>query len=324
MEKKTEIPKNRLPWIDNLRMFAIVSVVLFHVMNYWFDLSIPMSKGLNTLIIGFNMPVFFVVSGYVAANKFFSINSYKDLWRLGCNAFVRMLLPTIFFTLLLLPLGITSGLMNHYWFMHSLFRLYAILAIASYIVYLLPIRSMAVKVILLSLLSFALSFLLGNYTVEFVLYFISGMLMRHYKLMDRISIGGGIGVLVITLFLFHFTKEYNSFYQIKAKDLLLHDQLPWLSRQCCGMGFSITLFYVFYNWINKENVLTQIGAMTLGIYLIHAYLIESFIPHFADVHYHSDHWWGWLLLWAITIGLITLCYLLIRDSLEKGLRNIIN
>lgn len=311
METQLTKSKTRLYWIDNLRFFAVACVVLFHVMNYWTDFSLPLSRKLNTLIIGFNIPVFFVLSGYVVSRKFLSVGSLGEVWRISYSAFVRMLLPAFFFTLLLVPtMGGISSPLGYFWFLHSLFRLYVVVACVSYLLNLLPIKNELLRILLLILISSCFSFVLGNYSVEFILYFIGGMLLNRYDVINRINSRSFAVLFVVSLTIFAYSKDY-SFYVIKAKDLILHNQLPWIARQICGLGFSTCLCWCFSKALDKQSWMTPLGTMTLGIYLIHDYLVE-FVGHgLLDIKLPLDVIWGWIVLLAVVSLLVFICVLLI-------------
>jgi len=54
--------KTRIAWIDNVKGFGILMIMLAHVIQ-----NFPEFNPLNTYICSFHVPIFFVISGYVAA-----------------------------------------------------------------------------------------------------------------------------------------------------------------------------------------------------------------------------------------------------------------
>lgn len=53
---------NRVVWIDNVKGFGILMIMLAHVIQ-----NFPEYNPLNTYVCSFHVPIFFIISGYVAA-----------------------------------------------------------------------------------------------------------------------------------------------------------------------------------------------------------------------------------------------------------------
>lgn len=79
----SEIFKERLKWIDNLKAFAIILVVLGH--NHFF---------LSGYISTFHVPIFFMISGYLFSNK----KGYKQFIK---SKFDSLIKPYFFFSITL-------------------------------------------------------------------------------------------------------------------------------------------------------------------------------------------------------------------------------
>ena len=137
------------------------------------------------------------------------------------------------------------------------------------------------------------------------------MLLKRYDVINRINSKSFVVILVVTLLIFVYSNDF-SLYDIKAIDLILHNQLPWIARQVSGLGFSICLCWCFSKVLDKQSWMTSLGTMTLGIYLVHDYLVE-FIGHgLLDIKIPLDAIWGWIILLAIVSLLILICVLLIK------------
>ena len=67
MDNKTMMPKQRIAWIDNLKAFLILLVVLGHCIQ---DSGLGDDSLLYRFIYSFHMPLFFAVSGYVSQRDF--------------------------------------------------------------------------------------------------------------------------------------------------------------------------------------------------------------------------------------------------------------
>lgn len=75
---------NRIPWIDSIKVFAILCVVFGHA---WFFADPKALNGYAVIgyqfqkdfIVSFNMPLFVFISGYCASKSIFNIGTIEDL-----------------------------------------------------------------------------------------------------------------------------------------------------------------------------------------------------------------------------------------------------
>lgn len=56
--------KKRIAWIDDLKFLGIVCVILGHIIGFWNQDTAPYSEWVQAIIVSFNMPLFFMLSGY--------------------------------------------------------------------------------------------------------------------------------------------------------------------------------------------------------------------------------------------------------------------
>ena len=55
----------RIAWLDNVKMFAMLCVILGHVMTIVIKTNVDLSgKIIEHFIVAFNMPLFVIISGY--------------------------------------------------------------------------------------------------------------------------------------------------------------------------------------------------------------------------------------------------------------------
>ena len=90
--------KKRDPVIDSLKGFAILCVVLGHVIStYQMEkyMEIPILYGINNIIYAFHMPLFFLMSGFLYHAVYFDRDSVPDskrlnaqIWNLICLYFI--------------------------------------------------------------------------------------------------------------------------------------------------------------------------------------------------------------------------------------------
>lgn len=89
---KFYINTQRLPWIDNVKFFAGLCVVLGHVTAI---LSHGHPQVLSGYIASFNIPLFIFVSGLMVEKGVARINSFYDLILYFYKLYKRLLLPSV-------------------------------------------------------------------------------------------------------------------------------------------------------------------------------------------------------------------------------------
>lgn len=92
--KDVEFNKTREAWIDNVRMFAMVCVMLGHT---WHLIDCPLPLWLNDFILAFNMPLFVLLSGFVVVKSLKRINTWTDFIGYVYKIAMRIMIPAVIF-----------------------------------------------------------------------------------------------------------------------------------------------------------------------------------------------------------------------------------
>lgn len=299
--------KSRISWIDNVRFFAIVAVVIGHCLGMLTTNELPGTQFISSFIVAFNMPLFFFISGYVGGKKLLSVHSVGDWARTIKNSFLRMMVPVVTFTLMLVPFHNIGNPLIFYWFLHSLFRIYIIIATASLIAQAIC-KNDIIKYVIIIAISIIGSWMAGNFTMEFILYFLLGVFLSKTKVTSKITIS--VSLLLIGFILFPFISNH-SFYSEKAQWAILNIPYQWFMRQVCGICLSLGICGLFAKYVNAKTCLTQLGTMTLGIYLIHDFFVEMILRDKFNWKMNLTNIWGWFILIALVVVIITFCYICI-------------
>ena len=95
----SDVTRDRLHYLDNMRAGAIVMVVVTHSMGYCGELDPTHREILNFIFHTIAVPVFFLVDGYLAAQIYHNGTTfmYKTYVR---NSFLRLMVPWIIFTII--------------------------------------------------------------------------------------------------------------------------------------------------------------------------------------------------------------------------------
>lgn len=96
MSTITNTPTKRIEYIDSLRGFTMILVVLNHVAAYC--LGINTAEGsVHFYLMQFRMPLFFFISGFVLYKKDFKWNIKNSLEFINKKIFVQIISPFVFY-----------------------------------------------------------------------------------------------------------------------------------------------------------------------------------------------------------------------------------
>ena len=300
---------NRIDWIDSLRGFAILLVIIGHLIQFNYYTSIE--NDIFNVIYSFHMPLFFFISG-VCASYSKEIKNFDELWKYGLKKFLQLIVPSITWTILIplffakdLEILLKTDSISSFWFLNVLFAVYIIWGIYLYMEYKIPNRKYVI---------------IGTFILWCIFFVID---------FKRISL--------MYFALFAFGYFYHSTQISILKNKYLPSTLIVVFLLCCGMfeyGTNIIsqanriwmefplsviasiLLAEFFKSINKGklyNILNYIGKYTLGIYLCHFIFI-----HIKGLHYietTTDKLSQFIILFAISI-LIAFGCILIQKIIE--------
>lgn len=295
--------KKRIEYIDALRGFTIILVVLQHIVSMYFrgsDLS-PLYLSLQQV----RMPLFFFVSGLVFY-KVQRVWNYKE-----CVLFfrkkitVQVISPAMFMLLYFLYLGIDieEGILNKskygYWFTYTLFTYFILYIITQKALSCFSIAGnrnemfMLLSAVLVSYVAIDhnywnhnLSGLLGVEKWKYYIFFIFGtMAKRQFSRYERI-LDKSIATLLFAV-IFIASNVLSGIFTTKYAIIAL--------QTVCGISGIVVLFSLFkklgrqLSSCRKGGKAMQfIGRRTLDIYLIHFFFVYSPIglflyePQFAS------------------------------------------
>lgn len=108
----------RVAWLDNVKMYAMLWVILGHVMTIVIKTNVDLSgRVMEHFIVAFNMPLFVMLSGYSNFNAFNRIVDKQGLWNFIKKSTIRILLPVVTFCVI----GMTPNfLLSPFWFLNMI------------------------------------------------------------------------------------------------------------------------------------------------------------------------------------------------------------
>ena len=308
--------KKRLAWLDNLRGFAILLVVLGHCLQYFmndFD-----TNHLANYIYSFHMPLFFAMSGFV---------SYKDEQSgiVGLNSVIKkrsvqLLVPYMFWSLVLclvlrydvIKVIVTTPI---YWFLILLFFIIILYEIGNFFSAILKIRFEYVEIGIFCILAIVNKLIpLHVFSMEllyfyFLFYIIGAFLKKHIEVFDNKKISIGV-MLVCIIFFIVFGYCYR-----KNSGPLYFEFVPqsffFMITGMLGTMVFFLLFKLFGD--NRIGFLGLCGRMSLGIYVVQALLCHMVKAFIQNGLWASNSYLIVFIMWI----LITIVSLVVSSTLKK-------
>ena len=129
----------RVAWLDNVKMYAMLWVILGHVMTIVIKTNVDLSgRVMEHFIVAFNMPLFVMLSGYSNFNAFNRIVDKQGLWNFIKKSTIRILLPVVTFCVI----GMTPNfLLSPFWFLNMILYLMLGFSVIHFVVYALHISN---------------------------------------------------------------------------------------------------------------------------------------------------------------------------------------
>lgn len=275
--------ERRLEYIDAIRGFAIVLVVMGHAIawNYsdWHEVCLfsqtqskeyMVSGVVWQLIYSFHMALFFMVSGYLSGIS--AITKDNIISRIRTKT-IRLLIPYLATGFLIYFVRGNWG----YWFLLTLYEMSIVWMFLNVVLRKLNPRSVLWKDVIIMALTYG--FLRGLSVIPIIApyidvnllkYFIPfcfGCLMRRHSVVERIVKDKNVYTICIVLFFLLFISRYLTPYPLLYTIVEKVDFFCSLSALCA----CIVVFSTFMNNVNykSEKLFAYLGKVSMPIYILH-------------------------------------------------------
>ena len=279
------IKKPRINKFDNLKGFAIILIVLGHMLFLTKFTSVNLIKN---FIFVFHLPIFFFVAGY-----FSKIGPKEPM-----KAIKRLLIPYLLFCIiykifLYFVIGETSGILflapeHILWFLISLFTMKILLPLLNKLKY--PIITTIILALLIGFIPLNLGYLGIFRTFAFLPVFLVGFKYKDYKKIltikfpklakilnnNKVIICLLIISLIICILIAYKVPltaiELKTYYEFKSISSVFVEVIERLIIIIMGIIITLILNKVM---TNRKSILTQIGKNSMAVYLLHIYFTIS-------------------------------------------------
>ena len=317
----------RIAWLDNVKMFAMLCVIFGHVMTIVIKTNVyPSGKIIEHFIVAFNMPLFVIISGYSNLNTFNKIIEWRELIYFVKKSVIRILLPVVTFCVI----GLTPNfIFSPFWFLNMILYLMVGFAVIHFVVYTIGRQHRLGMAIFLFLLCFI--WVNKVWMGEMCTYYAIGLLCKQYGIFDRprrlifpMLLALGVFMFVIFWLCGVYVYRESSFYACSFTELLSLGRLElWGERQLLAIILSVAIIGLFLNYNSRYTLFSKMGKYTLSFYLFHAMILRLFrndsiinMFHntwFYQYFYESERlrWCGafiiFVMMTLLSWGLICVC-----------------
>lgn len=296
--------QHRIDWIDALKGFAILSVVVGHcvtdsISSQTFPEYAALLQMMYDAIYSFHMPLFFMISGYV----FYLTKSYRK-WKTKVLDF--SIVYVIWSTLMWFSKYMMSGDVNHpvtiidlvsivykpimiYWYLYVLIILYAIVSCLRWERVSWRLWSIsAVAAIAAKTMQLDIGIL--NNIIYHMCYFLAGGVLLQTGLLQKLKLKhvAFLSVLVLMNCIFYFSWTPAAVWVVVWKKFLIANCL------------SLLCFWMFSR-LSVNAVLRVMGVNTLQIYVMHCFFTGGVRVLFKHMHTGSI---GLYFVSAIALGIL--------------------
>lgn len=332
----------RLQWLDAMRGFTMILVVMYHVAHISFGTTDKYSSCQPFLVL-FRMPLFFFVSGFLAG-KLLTLKdriSSSMLRSLTLKKMKVQIIPTIVFLCIFTALcrrhfldtlcdELVSPTKGGYWFTWVLLHMFVIYYLARYaggkiVVYVLFLVSVILGALIYMppvmkwLNSGVREFLDWSsliQTIHYLQYFLFGAIIRcHWQNVQRLLDNRWFPVVLLTV-AFVSTADTLVWHNLK----FMWRNLP-MTIAAYSLLLTVVMFFRHYQgWFVKERVvgrsLQYIGIRTLDIYLLH-YLFLPSLPMVGIWFNHHRHNFVADFTLSLIFALVVIAFCLLTSNLLR-------
>ena len=272
--------KSRILWIDYLKAFACILVVIGHLLQSFqkagIDPYVSVTSFINWFIYLFHMPLFIAISGYLYF-KGKQPQNYIDYKKFALKKIINLLVPYFVFYLLFIginivfsqsvnnPMGLNEliGIINNpiapYWYLYALVSIFIFIPllekicnnnekIICTILFLLKLLSFIIKTqiyIIDSIMNFGIYFYIGKFIAN----------KENNKVDNTIQAIGNLILYIIFALVYSYNQVNISF-------------IGEIIRFIFAVLGIIVFVKIFRN-VNKSKFLDTIKEYTFQIYLLH-------------------------------------------------------
>lgn len=278
----------RIVIVDEIKGFAILLVVIGHIISGFYKESYLESPVLN-IIVAFWMPLFVFLSGFVGYKTDYGNFDVFFKKKVPALLFPCIFMGTLYALWKTIPIEILffSNLKYGYWFTLVLLEIFFLFYFVNQFILLVKVKTNIYIDLLIYLLPYSflivLFFLLDAKMIDLVslkelirlyIYFVLGALMRKYSTVFESIISKNI-FYSICLFFFFTALPFIDYQNVKSTKEFVEDLLLRVPVALSAIGIIWYLFKYFSPSVSVVHLLSRLGQRTLDIYLLHFFFLPD-------------------------------------------------
>lgn len=332
-DKCSATPSRRISWIDDAKMFAMLSVIAFHAIGYMSEKLAGRNDALN-FIGTYNMQLFMFLAGYTSMKSLEKVTNWNTYWHYVVKIALHLMLPTFAIGILRALLTLDpAAIGNEQWFLKMLFRYLLVFATVN-LVFSATGRMVKGNYLkgIINISRYAVFFLLmfvitKSKPSEFATFFLAAYLLRKHDVLEHISgslpkatktilAAAMFAIGLATVWSTYGVSSAHSFYGESFYVLMQNRQADiFLCRQLCGMGW-VTIFTLIFILMSRHYTRFSLwGSKSLGLYIIHTFFMRLTLDRITFTC--EDTLIGWSLIAGIVTAYTALSLITI-SLLEKN------
>ncbi len=322
----TEPQEKRNPLFDIIKALMMLWVIWGHLGRYGIVDGADTSTWMLNAKIGVNMPIFFVICGYFAASTF-----CKSSWEKIVARTIGFMWPQIVFALIF-ALGVlvltgdgfgrTFNFAMGFWFLHTMAVVYIVCALIFKFGRSDFPRWIGFCVFYGILLFWPSRFPVPwmGQVIHMLPYFVFGLMIlrKHEVWRGRIMpILCTIGFILVVCLEGDSTYNGMNFWKVNAhwRIVLFHvrDFVTFFARSAVGIAGSVSMLFIIdrlMKWMPRLSSLAVFGTTTLGVYVMHEFILLKAGSAFSIPPFPS--WTRWII--AVMYFFVCHCVVVILRS----------
>lgn len=290
---------NRIKYVDMLKVIAIFSIILLHVLSI-FDTTEVMNLAFTKIkqIPHFGIPLFLMITGMLTLNKDIDLKVFFK------KKFVRIVYPLVFFFAIAYVLHIYTEFLTTYWYCWMVIGVYLAIPLLNILIkHIKPVEmDYFILLIIITSLIYSITYRLGirialdlDFFVGPTAYLVLGYYLSRKEFnmsANKMALISLVIFIAVSIFKVYFNKilcinGYGHIYSLLNVSTLQIIQVASIFLffrylyECSKGIFGKIRQVLETNYINK--IILSISRSSYGIYLFHMLLLRGYI----DVHFKN-------------------------------------
>lgn len=310
----THIKKDRILWLDTVKLLAIFLVLWGHCAQHLLTCE-EWSNYIYIYIYSFHMPLFMVISGFFAGNIF--KHSFFEVMK---NKTWQLIVPVVLWGTLLYVIDtymisnnttsyLNSILWRYFWFLKSLFICFILFSIGTYWIRNKNAGLIIVLIISQFIVYYKIRYMFPCFVFGYIINRNLGFFKKH--IWPIFIISGIVYFLMVPEWDVH--KMWPSVSKAQLLITPLYSLYQVYFKLIIGIAGSLVCIcacYILFKDISTKGTTSRIcelGQYTLSIYIIQSLLLETILAHIINIDSVNDWRLNFVMFPVLSVCILLMC-----------------